>query len=360
MEMGGYGYEKPDLVQLAEQIYQCKNEKEKLELELGNTRFHYDYIGKRKRLVQHEVLFRLIFIVIIALALYYIIEGCDMVSLDLFIFLMPFLAYAEFKLVKRELKMLFQLSYDWNPGRMKTLAARLDIDTFQNDKLRTKKKIDILLSQIDEYDRKIEELTEEKQSLIKKKQQKEEVLRKKGILFDENPGKSSSGFSLKQEDSWTNSIQELDEFYRKEEEYLNRLISHMDNRIQFFNKEIMMVEEEFASVKKTLLLAVIIFIIIIVVQQATSGILYTISSFLCIIASVIGIFILERWCKQPILRYLVEHEHPLVADYAFTHGMTPYGEQRKEFIENKENYEKERNKVKEKRRMLDGNEFDEK
>ena len=51
MEIGGYGYDKPEYVRLAEQIYQCKNDKEALELELNNMRFHYDYIKKRKGLV---------------------------------------------------------------------------------------------------------------------------------------------------------------------------------------------------------------------------------------------------------------------------------------------------------------------
>ena len=70
MEIGGYGYEKPEYVRLAEQIYQCKNDKEALELELNNTRFHYDYIKKRKGLVKHEVVFRMIYIIVLAVFLY--------------------------------------------------------------------------------------------------------------------------------------------------------------------------------------------------------------------------------------------------------------------------------------------------
>ena len=64
MEIGTYGYEKSELLTLAEQIYQCKHDIEDLELELNEVQFHYTYIGKRKDIVTHEVIFRLLFILI--------------------------------------------------------------------------------------------------------------------------------------------------------------------------------------------------------------------------------------------------------------------------------------------------------
>ena len=44
MEIGGYGYEKPELLKMAEQIYSCKCEKQDLELQLSSEKFHYSYI----------------------------------------------------------------------------------------------------------------------------------------------------------------------------------------------------------------------------------------------------------------------------------------------------------------------------
>ena len=79
MEIGTYGYEKSELLTLAEQIYQCKHDIEDLELELNEVQFHYTYIGKRKDIVTHEVIFRLLFILICTGILY----GCVVVPIML-------------------------------------------------------------------------------------------------------------------------------------------------------------------------------------------------------------------------------------------------------------------------------------
>lgn len=351
MEMGGYSYEKPEYVRLAEQIYQCKNDKEALELELNNTRFHYDYIKKRKGLVRHEVLFRMIYIVILAVILYKC--ATSEFFLNLFLYVIPFMIYWEWKLIKRECKMLFMLSYSWKPEHVSWIAERLGIDTFQNDTIRTEKKIEAIEAQIAVCDQELQQLYETRKELIQKRQQQEDVLRKHGILYDTNPAKQNGKFSLKEEDSWVNDIQELDEYYRKEEQYLKHLISHVDNTIERYNKEITEIDQQFDSAKKMLIFAAIVFVLIVVMQNALQGAAYTISSMICLIISIIGILYLERKCKQPILSYLVEQNKPIVADYAFTHGMVPVAEKRKEFVENKEKYEKELAEVQEKRRKLD-------
>ncbi|HCJ07502.1 MAG: hypothetical protein PUC55_07105 [Lachnospiraceae bacterium] len=346
MEIGGYGYEKPEYVRLAEQIYQCKNDKEALELELNNTRFHYDYIKKRKGLVKHEVVFRMIYIIVLAVFLYICMNS-------FFIFATPFVLYGEWKLITRECKMLFMLSYNWKPEHMRWIAEHFDIDTFQNDTIRTEKKIEALESQIAVCEKKLQTLNKSREDLIRQRQQQEDVLRKYGVLYDTDPKKQNSKFSLKEEDSWVNDIQELDEYYRKEEGYLKQLISHVDNTIERYNKEITEIDQQFDTAKKLLIFAAIIFVLIVVLQNALHGVAYTISSIVCVIISMIAILYLERRCKQPILAYLVEQNKPIVADYAFTHGLVPVAEKRREYIENKEKYEKELAEVQKKRRELD-------
>ena len=347
MEIGGYGYDKPEYVRLAEQIYQCKNDKEALELELNNTRFHYDYIKKRKGLVKHEVVLRLFYIIALAVFLYICMTS-------FFIFATPFVLYGEWKLITRECKLLFMLSYSWKPERMRGIAERFDIDTFQNDTIRTEKKIQALESRIAVCEKELQKLNETRKELIQKRQQQEDVLRKHGILYDSDPKKQNdSKFSLKEEDGWVNDIQELDEYYRKEEEYLKHLISHVDNTIERYNREITKIDQQFDSAKKMLIFAAIIFVLIVVIQNALQGVAYTISSIICVIASIIAILYLEHKCKQPILAYLVEQNKPIVEDYAFTHGLVPVAEKRKEYIENKEKYEKELAEVRKKRRELD-------
>ena len=346
MEMGVYGYEKPEYIRLAEQIYRCKNDKEALELELNNTRFHYDYIKKRKGLVRHEVVLRLFYIIALAAFLYICMTS-------FFIFATPFVLYGEWKLITRECKMLFMLSYNRKPERMSWIAERFNIDTFQNDTIRTEKKIEAIEAQIAVCEKELQQLYETRKELIQKRQQQEDVLRKHGILYDTDPTKQSGKFSLKEEDGWVNDIQELDEYYRKEEGYLKHLISHVDNTIERYNKEITEIDQQFVSAKKLLIFAAIIFVLVVVIQNALNGVAYTISSMICVIISIIAILYLERKCKQPILAYLVEQNKPIVADYAFTHGLVPVAEKRKEFIENKEKYEKELAEVRKKRQELD-------
>lgn len=346
MEIGGYGYEKPEYVRLAEQIYQCKNDKEALELELNNTRFHYKYIKKRKDLVRHEVILRLFYIIALAVFLYICMTS-------FFIFATPFVLYGEWKLITRECKMLFMLSYNWKPEHMKWIAEHFDIDTFQNDTIRTEKKIEALEGQIAVCENELQRLNQTREELIQKRQQQEDVLRKHGILYDTNPAKQNGKLSLKEEDGWVNDIQELDEYYRKEEQYLKHLISHVDNTIERYNKEITEIDQQFDTAKKLLIFAAIIFVLIVVLQNALHGVAYTISSIVCVIISIIAILYLERRCKQPILAYLVEQNKPIVADYAFTHGLVPVAEKRREYIDNKEKYEKELVEVQKKRRELD-------
>ena len=141
----------------------------------------------------------------------------------------------------------------------------------------------------------------------------------------------NSKFNLKMDDAWTNDIQELDEYYRKEEAYLGQLLANVDRNIQLYNREITKIDSEFEQSKKLLLLAVIV----------------------CVIVSIISVIILENKCRIPIINYYVEQKSPLFEDYAFTHNMVPVAEKRQEYMECREKYEKELTEVKNKRKALD-------
>lgn len=351
MEIGTYGYEKSELLTLAEQIYQCKHDIEDLELELNEVQFHYTYIGKRKDIVTHEVIFRLLFILICT----GILLGCVVVPimLNLFLFTIPFLLIADFMLIKREIKMLLTLSYSSNPERAGKFAQHFHIVTFQSDTIQTKKKIQELQERIKVCNDKLEGLQKKKQEYIEKQQQKEEILRKNGILYDEKPNVQNSKFNLKMDDAWTNDIQELDEYYRKEEAYLGQLLANVDRNIQLYNREITKIDSEFEQSKKLLLLAVIVFVLVAIIQNSLSSVAYTVSAIVCVIVSIISVIILENKCRIPIINYYVEQKSPLFEDYAFTHNMVPVAEKRQEYMECREKYEKELTEVKNKRKALD-------
>ena len=158
---------------------------------------------------------------------------------------------------------------------------------------------------------------------------------------------------MKMDDAWTNDIQELDEYYRKEEAYLGQLLANVDRNIQLYNREITKIDSEFEQSKKLLLLAVIVFVLVAIIQNSLSGVAYTVSAIVCVIVSIISVIILENKCRIPIINYYVEQKSPLFEDYAFTHNMVPVAEKRQEYMECREKYEKELTEVKNKRKALD-------
>ena len=366
MEIGGYGYEKPELLKVAEQIYSCKCEKQDLELQLSSERFHYDYIPKRKHKIESSVVSQLLFIIplsLVVLGIVYIIfnymmnysemseNGAAGVAFLFSVLLLVPVGYVDLKMIKQELEMMARLFVSMKPEKSLRFAKKHDINTFQSDEIKSKEKIKLLEEKIGFLDRKILELTEKQKSILEEKEQREEVLRKKGVLFDEKPDetKKTGAFSLKEESVSTQDALQLHEFYTHEEQYINNYLIQLDGRLQKINKEIVAIDDDFEIIKKQFLFFVIIYVLVAVVQSAFTGVVATITSILCIIGSICYIIYLERKCKRPILLYLVEHDSRLTMEYAFCNGMVPVRNKRQELLETIEDYKKELAEIKKKK-----------
>lgn len=370
MELGGYGFEKPELLKIVEEIYSCKGKKRDLELQLSTEKFHASYIPKRKDMLERELTlhlaviipFTLLILGAIALCVGYFAEyeetrysGSAGVALLFSALLIIFGGKEDIKLIIREARTLMRLYISRNPEKAMQFASKYDINTLQSDEAKTNERLELLEAEIAELDNRIEELTKRQNDLLEEQKKREQVLREKGVLFDEDPNKvkQDGKFTLKEDAMGTLDAREIHEFYRKEEEYIINQMTRLKGKLEHVNKEITELEDDFETVKKQLIFSAIIYILIAIVQSAFTGVLASLTSIVCIIGSVGYIFYLERKCFRPIILYLVEHDSPLTKEYAFCNNMVPVRNKRFELMEMIKHQEKELVDIRERKDKLE-------
>ena len=374
MELGGYGFEKSELMKIAEEIYELKGKKQDLELTLHGERFHYKYIPKRKNLVEHEVTFRLLWIIPITIcvlaALIFIVwyvldlgnigrEGETAAAMGVVFLCTSLLAafggYAAFKLWKREIHMLTLLWLHRNPEKAAAFSKKHDINTFQNDEAKSKQRIAMLEEEISSIATRIRQLEEQQVQLLEERKRSEKLMREKGVLFDENPKllKSNGKFSLREESVGAGDIRDLYECYVKEEQYNRNYLQQLDIKRQLLDKDIQGLSEHVEDIKRKGIILICIFLFLIVAQGAFSGIMGGITAILCFCISFGMLIYAENKCKLPIIMYLVEQEHPIIQEYAFCHNMTPIRIRKDEITEKMNEIQKELDDIKKKKQALD-------
>lgn len=349
MEIGGYGYEKPELLRIIEEIYDCKSKKRDLELKLSSAKFHQSYLPQRREIAGTSatthmfVIFPLTMIIVAAVCfiVYYIQNAGDLRGdvgagfiLLCSMLVIPFVGYADEVLIQREIGYLALLYADKNSARAKAFCQKHDIITLQRDEEKTKQQIGMLTEQIAAIEQKIADLTKQQENLLKEKEEREETLRNKGILFDENPNKpvSEGKFALKDDGMGTLDARDLYEFYLKEEQYMRNTRLQLEAKLQQMDKEIAAVDDDFEAVKKNIIFFLVIYILVAIVQSAFTGVLRGATSIICIIASVSYIFYFEGKCKRPVLLYLVEHDSKFVKEYAFRNECVPIKHKKEELL----------------------------
>ena len=67
MELDYKGFQKSRLIELADEIYKCKGQKQQLELELASEEFHKSYIPKRKKMMEGRIKTALPLVIILSL-----------------------------------------------------------------------------------------------------------------------------------------------------------------------------------------------------------------------------------------------------------------------------------------------------
>lgn len=371
----GFGFEKSELVSVAEKLYECKEEIRRTTLELENARFHDKHIPLRKKRTETAVTSRLLFIipltfiwlVCVGMAIYYIGSGTfedaysnggysaadGMILLASFLFII-FGGYTDYHLLKDEIRMVRMLWASKTEEEALQYASQKDIVTFQSDAIKSKMQIELLENKLHSLEEKFKELEVRQGELLAKKEEQEDVLRKHGILYDEKPEGEPSGqkFKLKEREVDEDRIRELHEYYLYEEQYINQHIKGLELDLQLLDRERYAVEENFELAKRRLIIFGVVFFFVVVFQSLFTGAAAALTSVLCSIGSIAAIFWLESTCKKPILLYLIEHENSLIQDYAFCNNMVPLAKKREELLQRIEEEKREVDEVREKRDAL--------
>lgn len=394
MEIGEYGYKKPELVSVSEQIYEYKEENRKLEFKLSSEQFHYSYIPKREKLVRHEVIFRLLFIIPLTLMLLICIsyvgycslilgqsrtesemtsetteeewimgygsdtlDGSEIVVMLLCLIMLVFGGYADIRLLIREFRLstlLITSTMCKMSERVMQFTIKHGINTFQNDEYKSKEKIKWLETQIELNENKISALMQRRQKIL------EEKIKEENSSI-ENQGLSNNGlqehvqdgkFTLRKINMGTLNAAQLHEFYLREEQNINQRLIGLDGQLQRINKKIIAVEEDFEEVKRKMKFSLIIFVFLIVIQSTFSGIAAVVTNFICLIVSLIYIFYAESKWEQPILLYLIENDSKFTREYAFCNKISPVKVERDEVLEEINDCKKELADIKEKKESI--------
>lgn len=374
MELGGYGFEKSELIDIAEKIHKYKGEKQQLEVQLSSEEFHRSYIPKRENMTGGRIMANLpivlafslgVLILAVTVVCCIIADSEDkigyafpMLGAGLFV---AYMARTGFPLLKEELQMLVLFAYSSKPERAMRFAKKHSISTFQDDRLRCDERISNLKAQIEAIDESIAELEKRQNDLIDAAKKREDVLKKYDIIKDENPNNilgdsGASGkpsLSLKKNDMDSVDISELYEYYDKEESFTRYIIKDLEFKLDSVNKEMSMIDEEFEQVKKRIIIFIIILIFAAVIQGAIHGIIGDLIGVVCFIAGVVAVFAIERACRGPIIRYLVEQESPLVSEYCFKYDVIPVKHRRQKILAMIKQNEAALADVKNRKQMLD-------
>lgn len=367
------GFQKSELIELAEKIHKYKGEKQQLELELSSEEFHQRYIPQREKIVGGRIManlpviifLTLMIIVSVVIMVFYIFNidetrdagAMGGMSFLVAAFILVFGGYFGFKLARQETEMLIRFYHSINPERAMKFAKKYDIKTFQDDKIRCERKISLLKTQINELDEKINELENRENELTNEAKRKEDVLKKYGVIKDELPEKEEFtgklSFKLKEPEIGGGDIVELFDFYAKEESFVNYVMEDLRIKISNVDKEIVMIDSDFEKMKKRVMIFIGVLVIAALIQNSFSGMLANVTAMLCFIVGLFAALSLERFCFAPLVRYLVEHEHPIMAEYSFCNNIVPARRRKEELVERLRQQEDTLKEISEKKKTLE-------
>ncbi|MBQ9984502.1 MAG: hypothetical protein IJP29_07925 [Lachnospiraceae bacterium] len=369
MELGGFGFEKPELMKIAEEIYSLRHKRQGLELELTSEEFHQSYIPQRRNLAKGEVFQRFALIIPITAmligcviySLYYVINGAetrqsgaDGVILLFAALFLAFGGYTDVLLIKRQIYLMRILSWSDNPEMAYRKGMENGVVSIQGDEQHSKNRIESLKSSVESIDLQIIELEERQKRLMAEKQRSEAFLKEKGVLFDEDPNKpqKKGAFSLKEDATGTLNAAMLDEMYAVEEKYLKGCINDLEVEIHILNKQITQLDDDFEAIKHNIIMTGCAFLFLLAIQVFLSGVIGFFTALFFAVASTAYIIYMETKCKRTVALYLIEHDNNLIKEYAFCHNLEPMHRKRSEILEHIEIYKRELADIKLKRERI--------
>ncbi len=338
--------EDEELIKVADRLNRCRESKVMLDLELCNEEFKLKYIHRRRKMTASKARSRMMYIIpftiveiacivlFIASVISLKTEGYNMATLiSMLISLLGFFFCGFFciKLWLPEIKML---------GKFNPFSKNMDVDkgtvTFEREQQMSEERIIVLKTEL-------KTIQDEIKYLSAKKRERELFVRsqlldeKAKVFLGEKPAddtfkttKSGLSFNIKKDEISEVQAEEMlknvtEELKLKEREKVRLELE--DKKLQ---DRIIEIDENIYGVRDKVTSFVLIGAILTIIVSCFEGVVMNILGVVwCVIMLPYMLWLINA-CKEPVISYLVEHDHKQIQDYAFTHSLTPVYKKRKE------------------------------
>lgn len=334
-------FNRSELQAVEEQIYSLTAKKKRCLFDLDQVRFHERYLVQRRDFIETKFRSRIGFMVLPIIIILFFIFNSSIYKKDAALgetisgpqavlglcgsifcfFLVIFVAYLIWDLIRLS-NCLQKFS---TIEQANAYSKRKHIITLQKDEYDTRESLLLLQEQLANTEAKLEQLQKDREVLREKERQ----------MAAEKSGEQQTEFGFKLNPNYFEDLnrETAIEAYTYEIKRLTKNIDDYETKLMFLDKKFDEVEKEFANVKEKVKMAGVFFLCLIVAQSFFRGTLYTVTSFICFAACLIGALLLEKKLEKPILDYLVEQGCPYIQSYIFCNNIVPIYQQKSQINE---------------------------
>ncbi len=338
--------EDEELIKIADRLNRCRESKVMLDLELSNEEFKLKYIHKRRQMTASKARSRMKYIILFTLVEIGCIVGFVSAVIEL-----KTVGYDVGGVISMLLTLMgaffcgpicIQL---WLPelkifGKFNPFSTNMDADkgtvTFEIERQKSEERISVLRAEINTVEDEIKHLSAKKREreLFVRTQLLEE---KAKVFLGEKPAddtfkasKSGLSFSIKKEEISEVQAEELLKGINEELAILERTKARLELEDKKLQDRIIEIDENIYGVKEQVIRYILIGAILTMIVSCFEGVvMHVLGGIWCLIMLPYMVWLINV-CKEPVVSYLVEHDHKQIKDYAFTHSLTPVYKKRKE------------------------------
>ncbi len=338
--------EDEELIKIADRLNRCRESKVMLDLELSNEEFKLKYIHRRRQMAASKARSRMMYIIPFTLVEIGCIVGFvssvielktvgynagGVISMLLTLIGVFFCGLICIQLWLPELKMF---------GKFNPFSNNMDADkgtvTFEIERQKSEERISVLRAEINTVEDEIKHLSAKKREreLYIRTQLLEE---KAKVFLGEKPAdetfktsKSGLSFSIKNDEISDIQAEELLKSINEELAILGRTKARLELEDKKLQDRIIEIDENIYGVKEQVIRYILIGAILTIIVSCFEGVvMHVLGGIWCLIMLPYMVWLINV-CKEPVVSYLVEHDHKQIRDYAFTHSLTPVYKKRKE------------------------------
>lgn len=366
MELNTTGFQKSEIVVMAEQLYSYKAKKKALELELISEEFHQKYVPRRQKLLQEENSSRLLWIIPLLIAAgvsiytvfmaifkwdYVDSKGSSALLLMVALLFLCFGGYALVRLLIAYIHNQLRLANTKMNPVAKWLCDFFHIDNIKADASMNNDSIFMLRQKIEELTAKISFMERQYNEFL------EQI--KAGELWatapEQETPKVEGKFSLRADARGSLDLRELYDVYCREEQLRQEDVRQFENEISRIDRKRAEINDEYENAKHFIIICVVTFLVLAVIQDVAIQEQDGLMSAVLFIVGIVFFLWLEKRSTNAFLDYWIEHDSPVVKNYMFYNSIIPLYAKRELLAEQKEFAEKELQEVVLKKMALETN-----